>query len=430
MQTFTKHTLIVGLACALAACGGGGSSPPAPVDNLLSGAPPTPLPNRAPTLESPNDAETLENDTSAAYTVRTADADGDTVSVSLGGPDARLLRLDAATGELFLRTAPDYEIPDDADRDGIYRIELSLTDGEATTREAVSITVLDRETETRQRYVDDLFEAELLAGSVPFRDNRLFLDVFGPAGETSDLPRPLIIFASGGGMITQTRKRIEPLAIAFAERGYVTATMDYGTLGRQSRGPDEFILAATKAMIDMRGAVAFLRDQADTYGIDPDRVFVGGSSAGGVMALNVAALDREDAVQTPVIRDYLAGVGGLDEATLDFGQSRGDVQGAMSLAGAMLELDLIDADDAPVFAAHHEYDNIVPCDTASEGSSSAAVVVTGSCGAVPAFQAAGVEAELYLVEGSTSHAIFTDAQIDDIVRGASELFFRTTIARR
>ena len=48
------------------------------------------------------------------------------------------------------------------------------------------------------------------------------------------------------------------------------------------------LTAIVEAMNDAQTAVRFLRANASTYGIDPSRIAIGGSSAGAITALNVA----------------------------------------------------------------------------------------------------------------------------------------------
>ena len=83
-----------------------------------------------------------ENQTEA-YTALATDADGDTLSYSLSGTDATLFTIDAATGEVRFREAPDFENPGDAGGDNVYDIIVTVSDGTNSTDQAVAITVTD-----------------------------------------------------------------------------------------------------------------------------------------------------------------------------------------------------------------------------------------------------------------------------------------------
>lgn len=127
------------MVLALAACGGEESSIPTPTPT------PTPPGNRAPAFTSPAAASVMENGT-AAYAARASDADNDPVTISIaGGADSALFSLEV-TGDLAFRTPPNFDAPGDADVDNVYEVALSASDGRATVRQDVRITVTnDRE---------------------------------------------------------------------------------------------------------------------------------------------------------------------------------------------------------------------------------------------------------------------------------------------
>ena len=98
--------------------------------------------NDAPVITSSNGAAVLENVTGAVYQVTATDTDaGDTISYSLSGTDAALFNIDAATGAVTFKAAPDYDNPDDAGHDNVYNVTVNAHDGTATTSQDVAITV-------------------------------------------------------------------------------------------------------------------------------------------------------------------------------------------------------------------------------------------------------------------------------------------------
>ena len=94
----------------------------------------------APVFTSPATANAQENQI-AAYEAAAADADGDPLSYSLSGTDAALFTIDANTGVVSFRAAPDFEVPGDDDRDNVYDIIVTASDGTTDTEQAVAITV-------------------------------------------------------------------------------------------------------------------------------------------------------------------------------------------------------------------------------------------------------------------------------------------------
>ena len=100
--------------------------------------------NDAPTITVPSNAVSVAENTTPVFTFVTADVDaGDTLSaVTLSGDDASLFQI--VGNNLAFRTAPDFEAPNDANRDGIYRVTLGVTDSTgAAASQAIAVTVTD-----------------------------------------------------------------------------------------------------------------------------------------------------------------------------------------------------------------------------------------------------------------------------------------------
>lgn len=129
-----KHLLAAALLVSLSACGSDVGSPPPPTPPI------PPSGNRAPTFTSATTASIVEN-VAEAYQATTSDPDNDPVTVAIsGGADAALFTLDI-TGKLSFRTPPNFDEPGDADGDNVYEVTLSASDGQATTSQAIRITV-------------------------------------------------------------------------------------------------------------------------------------------------------------------------------------------------------------------------------------------------------------------------------------------------
>ena len=69
-----------------------------------------------------------ENSAAIAYTATATDPDGDLITYSLGGADADLFELDATSGALSFKQAPDYEAPLDSDKANDYSLTISAHD--------------------------------------------------------------------------------------------------------------------------------------------------------------------------------------------------------------------------------------------------------------------------------------------------------------
>ncbi len=104
------------------------------------------------------------------------------------------------------------------------------------------------------------------------------LHVFKPKGWKETDRRPALVFFFGGGWTTGTPERSAGYAKWAVSLGMVGVAPDYRTKGRFGTTPLE-------SVADGRAALRWVEDHADKLGIDPKRIVVGGSSAGGHVAL-------------------------------------------------------------------------------------------------------------------------------------------------
>jgi acetyl esterase/lipase len=103
-------------------------------------------------------------------------------------------------------------------------------------------------------------------------------------------PRPTFIYVHGGAwMIGDRRRQGLPLLQHLAARGWACFSVDY-RLSPAATFPDH--------VIDVKRAIAWVRDRAAEYGADPDFVVIAGNSAGGHLA-SLAALTAHDPVYQP-----------------------------------------------------------------------------------------------------------------------------------
>lgn len=106
-----------------------------------------------------------------------------------------------------------------------------------------------------------------------------------PAGAPLPPKLPAIVFVHGGGWQSGVRANFAPMAIRMAERGFAAATISY-RLSPEARYP--------AAIHDVKAALRWLRAHAGEYGIDPERIAVGGGSAGGQIASLAGVTDGID----------------------------------------------------------------------------------------------------------------------------------------
>lgn len=105
-------------------------------------------------------------------------------------------------------------------------------------------------------------------------------------------PRPAVVLFHGGAWHRGTKRndKVREMAVVLNEAGYVVFAADY-QLSRMKQAwvPSEVTAPAwPRNLRDARAAVRFVRARAETYGVDPDRIAIGGLSAGAHLAMLVA----------------------------------------------------------------------------------------------------------------------------------------------
>ena len=120
----------------LTACGGGGGG-----GSSYGGGDDGYNPNNPPVIDgSTTSYSVIENQTSA-FTVSATDADGDSLTYSVsGGDDGSLFNI-SSVGVVTFITAPDFELPSDANTDNAYLLTVSVTDGTASASANFTVTV-------------------------------------------------------------------------------------------------------------------------------------------------------------------------------------------------------------------------------------------------------------------------------------------------
>lgn len=101
---------------------------------------------------------------------------------------------------------------------------------------------------------------------------KMLADIFVPGG---DGPHPSVVILHGGGWHSGDKMKFRAMGLELAKRGYVTMAVAY-RLSEEAKFPAN--------IHDCHAAVRFLRANAKTYHVDPDRIGVVGGSAGGHLA--------------------------------------------------------------------------------------------------------------------------------------------------
>jgi arylsulfatase A-like enzyme/predicted esterase len=242
----------------------------------------------------------------------------------------------------------------------------------------------------------------------------LLLDLYLPAGDAGTKPVekkcPVVLWIHGGGWKHGSKEQC-PL-VWLAGEGVAVASINY-RYSWQARWPAQ--------IDDCRAAVAWLRREATTYGIDPERIVVGGASAGGHLAALLGTAGTAAAPVQGVIdlfgpSDLLTmppNMPGPDRTPEDLAASHGakllggPVHERPDLARAASALFHVSSDDPPFLIIHGDTDPLVPLDQSRRlddalgkaGVSSTLVVLPGAGHGGPAFDAEAVRTAVRTLVG-------------------------------
>jgi acetyl esterase/lipase len=191
----------------------------------------------------------------------------------------------------------------------------------------------------------------------------LLLDLFVPKDAAK--PVPLVIWIHGGGLVRGDKAsghRILPLL----PLGYAVASINY-RLAPAATWPAQ--------LYDCKAAVRWLRAHAAQYGLDPNRIAVGGDSSGGHLAsllgttINHPELEGDEgnpgvSSSVKLVLDFF-GPSNLVESAQRHPQKAEMVMGATGAAAVEKEraastLTYVDAHTCPFYIAHGDQDKGVP----------------------------------------------------------------------
>ena len=219
------------------------------------------------------------------------------------------------------------------------------------------------------RYQTEIFSSVTVSTvnySDVYTDNAHEMDIYTPDGDT-EINRPVILYVHSGSFYGGDKNMVDcvDFCTAFAKKGYVVASVNYRLVSLLNivsflSNTDEQYEEVLKATFDLKAAVRYFRKDfanGDTYGVDPNTIFVGGYSAGGIAALHLAYLDNVSDLPTSPddIQAVANNLGGIEGDAGNNGFSSA-VSGVISFAGGINDLNWIDANDEPIVSCQGDQD--------------------------------------------------------------------------
>ncbi|HBX65702.1 MAG: esterase [Balneola sp.] len=119
-------------------------------------------------------------------------------------------------------------------------------------------------------------------------NRNLHVDVYHPKEINELLPAVLIVH--GGGWISGDKSMMKQIAMELAFQGYVAVAVEY-RLSPEAQYP--------AAIYDVKSALKWMRDHSSDNQIDPHKIAVMGTSAGGQIAALVATTQNKGRFEDP-----------------------------------------------------------------------------------------------------------------------------------
>ena len=208
------------------------------------------------------------------------------------------------------------------------------------------------------------------------KDVELCMDIYQPECNDS-IRRPLLMLIHGGAFFNGDKQSqaYQRWAEYFASLGYIVASINYrlgfGLGVRLGGGPTNEI-GATKESVDRAGykavqdahaAMRYLVHYADKYKIDTNFLFVGGSSAGGITALNLAFMRNWNRPETVINGRYRitgdSNLGFIDAVSPQYNENF-TIKAVVNMWGAVHDTTMLrNSPQTAILSFHGDADRIV-----------------------------------------------------------------------
>ena len=191
-------------------------------------------------------------------------------------------------------------------------------------------------------------------------DTDLTMDIYEPAGDTVT-NRPVIIFLHSGAFFSGDNEvdDMVALSIASAKMGYVAVSVTY-RLGLNVLSSYSGERAVYRGVQDASAAIRYLKEYHLDYGIDNDKIFIWGSSAGSFIGLHLNFTEDDERPESTFGGGGDPDLGCIDCEGNDY-QHDSKPNAVISCWGAIGDLGWIDEDNTiPTIMFHGTSDAVVP----------------------------------------------------------------------
>lgn len=120
---------------------------------------------------------------------------------------------------------------------------------------------------------------------------QLKVDMFFTEGTQRRQQNPAIAFFHGGGWAYGSPAEFHNTCIRFAKKGFIAFSFQYRLSVNEDGSVPHPDITPVESTKDARSAMRWVRENAASFHIDPDKIIAGGQSAGGQLALSTALID-------------------------------------------------------------------------------------------------------------------------------------------
>lgn len=208
---------------------------------------------------------------------------------------------------------------------------------------------------------------DVVYGEAKSRDGvpvQLLMDVAVPQRSSEQL-LPAVIYVHGGGFRSGSKEQGGRFIESLAQAGYLAASINYRLLG---------VAPYPAAVLDVKESVRFLRKNAQSLGIDPNRIGIIGVSAGAHLASMIgassdAAIFESNQEHSSAVTCVVA-IAGTTDLVKFMAKKRPQRSGNRWIEASPENLDhvlreasplsYVSADDPPYLFLHGTADKVVP----------------------------------------------------------------------
>lgn len=200
----------------------------------------------------------------------------------------------------------------------------------------------------------DIYNAKSDELNQGMKELELTMDVYLPK-DNREVSRPLLVLIHGGSFFVgdKTDLGFPAWARAFAGMGYVVASVNYRLGFKIGLDIASIKQAGFRGVQDVDAAIRYLIHHQDVYAVDPECVFIAGTSAGGITAMNVAFMRDEN------IPSGVKDEGGIKSVNPEMTESY-TVRAVGNMWGAVNDLSILGNASSSVISFHSTGDPIVP----------------------------------------------------------------------